>query len=111
MEPVILTTAKEFFKFRDRIEEPMIIRNRLLLNKEKQLIAIYQPPLVINMWLAEYQPQEKNQINNMKKQKPSPAQKIFEEVLPEEVEQFIKIIKPVKGVDKIINKEDERSNG
>lgn len=46
----------------------------------------------------------------MKKRKPSPAQKIFEEVLPEEVEQFIRIIKPVKGVDKMINKEDERSN-
>ena len=97
MELIILTSAKEFFKFRDRIEEPMIIRNRSLLNKEKQLIAIYQP-------------QEKNQSIDMKKQKPSPAQKIFEEVLPEEVEQFIKIIKPVKGVDKIINKEDERSN-
>ena len=97
MEPVILTSAKDFFKFRDRIEEPMIIRDRSLLNKEKQLIAIYQP-------------QEKNQSIDMKKQKPSPAQKIFEEVLPEEVEQFIKIIKPVKGVEKIINKEDERSN-
>ena len=75
----------------------MIINNRSLLNKEKQLIAIYQP-------------QEKNQSIDMKKQKPTPAQKIFEEVLPEEVEQFIKIIKPVKNVDKIINKEDERSN-
>ena len=98
MEPVILTTAKDFFKFRDRIEELMIIRDRSLLNKEKQVVAIYQPQ------------EKKNQINNMKKQKPSPAQKIFEEVLPEEVEQFIKIIKPVKGVDKIINKEYERSN-
>lgn len=97
MEPIILTTAKEFFKYRDRIEEPMIIRNRSLLNKEKQLIAIYQP-------------QEKNQTIDMKKQKPSPAQKIFEEVLPEEVERFIEIIKPVKNVDKIINKENERSN-
>ena len=97
MEPIILTSAKEFFKFRDRIEEPMIIRNRSLLNKEKQLIA-------------EYQPEEKNQSIDMKKQKPSPAQKIFEEVLPEEVERFIEIIKPVKNVDKIINKENERSN-
>ena len=97
MELIILTSAKEFFKFRDRIEEPMIIRDRSLLNKEKQLIAIYQP-------------QEKNQSINMKKQKPSPAQKIFEEVLPEEVERFIEIIKPVKNVDKIINKENERSN-
>ena len=46
----------------------------------------------------------------MKKQKPSPAQKIFEEVLPEEVERFIEIIKPVKNVDKIINEDHERSN-
>ena len=97
MEPKILTTAKEFFKYRDRIEEPMIIRDRSLLNKEKQLIAIYQP-------------QEKNQSIDMKKQKPSPAQKIFEEVLPEEVERFIEIIKPVKNVDKIINEDHERSN-
>ena len=74
----------------------MIIRERSLLNKEKQLVAIYQP--------------QKNQNIDMKKQKPTPAQKIFEEVLPEEVEQFIKIIKPVKNVDKIINQEDERSN-
>ena len=97
MEPIILTTVKEFFKYRDNIEEQMIIRDRSLLNKEKQLIAIYQPP-------------EKNQSIDMKKQKPSPAQKIFEEVLPEEVERFIEIIKPVKNVDKIINKENERSN-
>ena len=97
METIIFTTAKEFFKYRDKIEEPMIIRERSLLNKEKQLIAIYQP-------------QEKNQSIDMKKQKPSPAQKIFEEVLPEEVERFIEIIKPVKNVDKIINKENERSN-
>ena len=97
MELIILTSAKEFFKFRDRIEEPMIIHNRCLFNKEKQLIAIYQP-------------QEKNQSIDMKKQKLSPAQKIFEEVLPEEVERFIEIIKPVKNVDKIINKENERSN-
>lgn len=97
METIIFNTAKEFFRFRDQIEESMIIRDRSLLNKEKQLVAIYQP-------------QEKNQSIDMKKQKPSPAQKIFEEVLPEEVEQFIRIIKPVKGVDKIINKEDERSN-
>ena len=97
MEPKILTTAKEFFKYRDRIEEPMIIRDRSLLNKEKQLVAVYQP-------------QEKNQTIDMKKQKPSPAQKIFEEVLPEEVERFIEIIKPVKNVDKIINKDHERSN-
>ena len=96
MEVIIFTTAKEFFKYRDNIEEPMIIRERSLLNKEKQLVAVYQP--------------QKNQNVDMKKQKPTPAQKIFEEVLPEEVEQFIKIIKPVKGVDKIINKEDERSN-
>lgn len=97
MEAIIFNTAKEFFRFRDQIEEPMIIRDRSLLNKEKQMVAIYQP-------------QEKNQSIDMKKQKPSPAQKIFEEVLPEEVEQFIRIIKPVKDVDKIINKEDERSN-
>ena len=96
MELIILTSAKEFFKFRDRIEEPMIIRNRSLLNKEKQLVAVYQP--------------QKNQTIDMKKQKPSPAQKIFEEVLPEEVERFIEIIKPVKNVDKIITQEDERSN-
>ena len=96
MEVIIFTTAKEFFKYRDKIEEPMIIRERSLLNKEKQLVAVYQP--------------QKNQNVDMKKQNPTPAQKIFEEVLPEEVEQFIKIIKPVKGVDKIINKEDERSN-
>ena len=96
MELIILTSAKEFFKFRDRIEEPMIIRNRSLLNKEKQLVAVYQP--------------QKNQSIDMKKQKPSPAQKIFEEVLPEEVERFIEIIKPVKNVDKIITQEDERSN-
>ena len=96
METIIFTTAKEFFKYRDKIEEPMIIRERSLLNKEKQLVAVYQP--------------QKNQNVDMKKQKPTPAQKIFEEVLPEEVEQFIKIIKPVKNVDKIINKEDERSN-
>ena len=97
MEVIIFNTAKEFFKYRDQIEDSMIINNRSLLNKEKQLIAIYQP-------------QEKNQSIDMKKQKPTPAQKIFEEVLPEEVEQFIKIIKPVKNVDKIINNEDERSN-
>ena len=108
MEIIIFNTAKEFFKYRDKIEDSMIINNRSLLNKEKQLIAIYQP-------------QEKNQSIDMKKQKPTPAQKIFEEVLPEEVEQFIKIIKPVKNVDKIINgyilpnkyyhnNEDERSN-
>lgn len=96
MEAIIFTTAKEFFKYRDKIEEPMIIRERSLLNKEKQLVAVYQP--------------QKNQNIDMKKQKPTPAQKIFEEVLPEEVEQFIKIIKPVKNVDKIINQEDERSN-
>ena len=97
MEVIIFDTAKAFFKFRDQIEEPMIINNRSLLNKEKQLIAIYQP-------------QEKNQPTDMKKQKPSEAQKIFEEVLPEEVEQFIKIVKPVKDIYKIINKDDERSN-
>lgn len=43
MEAIIFNTAKEFFRYRDQIEEPMIIRDRSLLNKEKQMVAIYQP--------------------------------------------------------------------
>lgn len=96
MEPLIFTTAKEFFKYRDKIEESMILRRQSLFNKENQLVAVYQP--------------QKNKPIDMKKQDPKQAQKIFEESLPEDVERFINVIKSVRGIDKIINSDDERSD-